>query len=127
MKIKYRDDGRDFVSVTEFIAIHLTFSVLHSMLTYYVMYSLMYNLEIEFCNIDNDISDINIANCKIIGVQYLSWCIIAMWAIFIEMVIYLAYYKDVIFSFITCANYIGMLMYLLNPDDDNVKIDGYPN
>jgi hypothetical protein len=48
-KIKYKDDGRDYVRLIEFLAIHVTFSILHSCLSYYVVYSLMYNLEELLC------------------------------------------------------------------------------
>jgi hypothetical protein len=45
-----------------------------------------------------------------------------MVALAIEMCIYLAYYKDVIFSLITLANYVGMLVNMYYPDSNVVSI-----
>lgn len=121
-KIKYKDDGRDYVRLIEFLAIHVTFSILHSCLSYYVVYSLMYNLELLFCSNTIDPESyaaqtvIDVNGCSIIGISYITWNIFAMIVLAIEMCIYLAYYKDVIFSMITLANYIGMLLNIEYPD-----------
>jgi hypothetical protein len=64
--IKYKDDGRDYVRFIEFLAIHVTFSILHACLSYYVVYSLMDNLEAIFCNVNGNALDI--AECKVFGV-----------------------------------------------------------
>jgi hypothetical protein len=39
-RIIYRDDGRDYVKLKEYISIHVTFSVLHSWITYFVIFNL---------------------------------------------------------------------------------------
>jgi hypothetical protein len=36
-RVKYLDDGRDYVSFKEFIAVHVTFSVLNCWITYFVI------------------------------------------------------------------------------------------
>lgn len=64
----------------------------------------------------DSLSYIDITDCPIIGIQYLTWNIFALIIIAIEMCIYLAYYKDVIFSLITLANYVGMLVNIEYPD-----------
>jgi hypothetical protein len=104
-KIKYKDDGRDYVSLKEFLSIHFTFSVLHACLTYYVIYSLMANLELQFC-INQE------QPCMLLGIEFITWNVFALIIIAIEMSVYLAYYKDVIFCFITLANYVGMAVYI---------------
>lgn len=38
-KVKYLDDGRDYVSFKEFFSIHITFSVINSWMTYFVIYT----------------------------------------------------------------------------------------
>ena len=43
-KIKYLDDGRDYVTWKEFISIHISFSVLHCCLSYYVIYNYVSSL-----------------------------------------------------------------------------------
>lgn len=45
-----------------------------------------------------------------------------MLALALEMSIYLAYYKDVIFAMITLSNYVGMFVNLLYPDGNEVSI-----
>ncbi len=122
--IKYKDDGRDYVRFIEFLAIHVTFSILHSCLSYYVVYSLMDNLEAIFCNVKNisGVVYLDIPDCTIMGIKYYTWTIFAMIALATEMCIYLAYYKDVIFALITLANYVGMLVNMYYPDSDVVSL-----
>lgn len=103
-RIKYLDDGRDYVSLKEFCSIHATFSVLNSWLSYFVMYNFFQS--IKFWG--------NITSIKV-ELEHLS--IIAMVAMMFETVVYLSYYKDVIFASITLLNYIGMLVH--NFDDTN--------
>lgn len=38
-KIKYKDDGRDYVRPIEFISIHMTFSILHAWITYLAVFN----------------------------------------------------------------------------------------
>lgn len=38
-KVIYKDDGRDYVSKKEFVSIHVTFSVLHSWITYFCIFN----------------------------------------------------------------------------------------
>jgi len=38
-RVKYMDDGRDYVSFKEFLSIHVTFSVLNSWMSYFVIFN----------------------------------------------------------------------------------------
>ena len=107
-RIKYLDDGRDFVSVKEFLSVHCTFSVLNSWTTYFFCYNVFVYLQkiIGSGTKNNEFID-----------DYMA--IIAILLMAFESTIYLAYYKDVIFSFITLFNIIGM--YLFNYDTRNSK------
>lgn len=97
-KVKYLDDGRDYVSFMEFLAIHVTFSVLSCWMTYFVTYNLFSVIKIV-----DEITDVNLA------LETVS--IIAMVIQMFESTVYLAYYKDVIFASVTLLNYIGMYMH----------------
>jgi hypothetical protein len=97
-KVKYLDDGRDYVSFMEFLAIHVTFSVLSSWMTYFVTYNLF-----SLIKIVDEITDVNLA------LETVS--IIAMVIQMFESTVFLAYYKDVIFASVTLLNYIGMYMH----------------
>jgi hypothetical protein len=100
-RIKYLDDGRDYVSIKEFFSVHCTFSVINSWTTYFLCYNLfVYLLKFNQFKLFDD---------------YMS--VVVMILMVFESTIYLAYYKDVIFSLITLMNYIGM--YLFNFDARN--------
>lgn len=104
-RIKYLDDGRDYVSIKEFFSVHCTFSVINSWTTYFLCYNLfVYLQEKVFKRYQDTPFD-----------DYLS--IVVMILMVFESTIYLAYYKDAIFSLITLMNYIGM--YLFNFDRRN--------
>lgn len=101
-RIKYLDDGRDYVSSKEFLAIHVTFSVLNSWMTYFVIFNFF-----QFVKNWNGIIVID---------EELEYAgIIAMVIMMFETTVYLAYYKDVVFAMVTLLNYIGM--YIHNYDD----------
>lgn len=102
-KVKYLDDGRDYVSSKEFIAIHVTFSVLNSWMTYFVIYNFFSVIKLL-----DDITEVNLA------IETVS--VIAMVIMIFECTVYLAYFKDVIFAMVTLLNYIGM--YLHNYEGD---------
>jgi hypothetical protein len=105
-RIKYLDDGRDYVSIKEFFSVHCTFSVINSWTTYFLCYNLFVYLKEVFVGDQFKLLD-----------DYMS--IVAMILMVFESTIYLAYYKDAIFSLITLMNYIGM--YLFNFDHRNKK------
>lgn len=111
-KIKYLDDGRDFVSWIEFLSIHCSFSVLHCCLSYYVIYNYVTSL----AYIIDDYFDGEYKCHRCLVFTYEEWSIIGMLLLFLEMTVYLAYYKDVIFGTFTSLNYIGMYLYQMNPD-----------
>jgi hypothetical protein len=97
-KVKYLDDGRDYVSSMEFLAIHVTFSVLNSWMTYFVIYNFFSVIKIL-----DQITDVNLA------IETVS--VIAMVIMIFESTVYLAYYKDIIFAMVTLLNYIGMYLH----------------
>ena len=95
-KIKYEDDGRDYVSFKEYLAIHVTFSILYSCLSYYVAYSISLFVKDFITKHNYFMLDYNTLN------------VLLMLCFEVEMVIYLTYYKDVIFALITLTNFVGM-------------------
>lgn len=46
------------------------------------------------------------------------WGIVAMVIMLIEMSMYLAYFKDVVFACVTLVNYVGMYIYVTRLPDD---------
>lgn len=44
-KVIYKDDGRDYVDFKEFISIHVTFSVLHSWVTYFLIFNFFRSMD----------------------------------------------------------------------------------
>jgi len=107
IRIKYKDDGRDYVTFAEFVTIHMLFSYLNAWITYQTLYTFLWNL--------NDWTEYHNkgANEFIDTRYYLKDSTIpakiGFVVIFIEMSINLTYFKDVVFSLCTLINYIGML------------------
>lgn len=102
-RVKYLDDGRDYVSMKEFLAIHVTFSVLNCWITYFVIFNFF-----QFVKIWSGLERFN---------EYLEYAgIVGMVVIMFETTVYLAYYKDVIFAMVALLNYIGM--YIHSYDDE---------
>jgi hypothetical protein len=107
------DDGRDYVSVKEFFSVHVTFSVLNSWITYFAIFNLFVYLRdyifiktAEFVHVNNFLSNV------------------AMTVMMFEATVYLAYYKDIMFAFITLLNYIGMYLYntdVISPHEGSEK------
>lgn len=111
LKVKYLDDGRDYVSIKEFFSVHVTFSVLNSWMTYFFCYILFVFLEKAIWGPDK----------PSIGQEYMA--ITVMVIMMFETTVYLAYYKDVIFAIITLFNYIGMyLNYYLEKENKTEEI-----
>ena len=93
------------MTVTEFITIHMLFSYLNAWITYQLIYTLLWNIEsIEERNTTDPYHDIDSYYRKTSTIP----AKIAFIVIFFEMSINLTYYKDVVFSFCTLINYIGM-------------------
>jgi hypothetical protein len=105
-RVKYLDDGRDYVSSKEFLAIHVTFSVLNSWMTYFVIFNLFSVIRI----LEGEVILYVNLTIELLG-------IIAMVVMIFECTVYLAYYKDVVFAMVTLLNYIGM--YIHNFEDHN--------
>ena len=111
--MKYLDDGRDYVSFKEFLSIHVTFSVLNSWMTYFVIFNFF-----SFVKIWGKINYID-QELEFFG-------IIAMVIMMFETVVYLAYYKDVIFAMVTLLNYIGMYIHNYEEKHETGPIDELP-
>ncbi len=43
-RVKYKDDGRELVSMVEFITIHVTFPILNAWISYMLAYQIMITL-----------------------------------------------------------------------------------
>ena len=112
-RVKYLDDGRDYVSFKEFLSIHVTFSVLNSWMTYFVIFNFF-----SFVKIWGKINYID-QELEFFG-------IIAMVIMMFETVVYLAYYKDVIFAMVTLLNYIGMYIHNYEEKHETGPIDELP-
>ena len=76
----------------------------------------MSNIESQFCPPPPTDIDGPPYSCAIFGIDFMTWNILALVIIAIEMSIYLTYYKDVVFCFVTLTNYIGMVVYIKYPD-----------
>lgn len=107
LKIKYRDDGRDYVSVKEFFAIHVTFSVLHSWLTYCTLFTFFVSVS-YFFGIVNLNAEEKQSHMILHTFNVADWSQFSLVMLFVEMMIYLAYYKDLVFSLVTLSCYIGI-------------------
>ena len=113
-KIKYKDDGRDYVSLKEFLAIHMTFSVLHAWCTYFMVFNFFQSLSLILEQ------ETNKHLLEMLSIEVM--VIIALTLMLIEMCIYLAYYKDIIFSLVTLINYVGMLTYHMSNQEYDESI-----
>lgn len=102
-KVVYKDDGRDYVTFSEYVSINCTFSCLHSWVTYFCIFS-FFKSYFDWEGIENnDYEKLKQLDIGIIGV-------FAMALMFIEMTIYLVYRKDVIFGLMTLADFVGMYL-----------------
>ena len=117
-RIKYLEDGRDYVSEKEFVSIHMTFSLLHSLLSYYLVYNFISSIGF----IIDEFVQQNVMSSTELIFSYEVWSIWGLLFLFLEMSVYLTYYKDVIFSLVTIFNYIGMQINIRDPDNKPRKI-----
>lgn len=114
--MKYKDDGREFVSVLEFITIHCTFPLMNAWVTEQLFYQIS-SLFIQTCPFSQRLQP-NYFWCAqgyIVQTrqqyQYslFNWfAYVAYSVITCENLIYLAYYKDVIFSTAVILEYSSM-------------------
>jgi len=118
-RVKYKDDGRDLVTVADFVALHVTFPFINA----WVSYQIVYVSSIALCAMCPDKgakgSKDDWSFCKKYVTAdtarfYYILCVqpskAAFALIFVEMSLYLTYYKDVIFSLLTLVNFVGMLI-----------------
>ena len=115
---KYKDDGRDLVSGVDFVSIHCTFPAMNAWVTYQTLYvflmtlsavcpekaqSWQKNLSYDWCNKWQGLDE---------NLYYYAMLVIpskvCFILIFVEMAIFITYYKDVVFAFITFTNFCGM-------------------
>lgn len=117
--MKYKDDGRDLVTVADFVALHVTFPFINAWVTYQIVYV----ASIALCAMCPDQGMPNSPNDWYFCQRYVTpdaarfyyiLCVepskAAFLLIFIEMSIYITYYKDVMFSLLTLVNFVGMLI-----------------
>jgi hypothetical protein len=117
--VKYKDDGRDVVTMIDFLSIHVTFPYISAWVTYQIVYT----ASIALCALCPDegssISPNDMAFCakfQTTDVKRFYYYLtvetskVAFVLIFVEMSIYLTYYKDIVFSFTTLVNYTGMFI-----------------
>ena len=116
ISVKYKDDGREFVTVLEFITIHCTFPALNAWLTYQLLYqtaqiitaSCPYSQRLNppyfYCTkgLDTETPEQYNYNC----VRWFGF--LAYFIITCENMIYLAYYKDVMFCLCVILEFSSM-------------------
>lgn len=101
LKIKYRDDGRELVTWLEFATIHCTFPFLNAWISYYLAY------QISICIF-------TILKTKGALLQKLG--ISLYFVLTLENLVYLAYFKDVMFCSAVVAEFCGMFYFANKPD-----------
>jgi hypothetical protein len=123
LPIKYKDDGRDVVSGTDYVCIHVPISFMNAWATYFFLYSSFVSFS-ELCQYPvQGYSDVTHSFCPIASADsevlpyqqyYYNMFLGPSEACFIlilaEAVIYLAYYKDIIFTSVVFCNFMGMLV-----------------
>lgn len=126
-KIKYRDDGRELVTGWQFLNNHVSFAVINAWCSYQMYYSFVNSLEVlcepSFSYVSNDTTS-PFDYCHLVGTKIDTYefpltlyyytmlpnvCKVCYLLIFIEMVINLAYWKDIIFSSAVLLIFGGML------------------
>ena len=104
VRIKYHDDGHDFVSRAEFLCLHVTYSVFHSWVTYCCFYTAFLAVAVL-----NDYQSQPDKHKRLfMGAHIENWAVAAMVFMSIEMTIYVAYYKDVVFAGMNVLLSIGV-------------------
>lgn len=111
--MKYKDDARDVVSAFDFLTIHVTFSVMNAWLTYmmfFVTFTTMTSL-CPFKAVKPPVFCGSLDKLTEDEYYYVMFNLPSKFAflwLLMEMSMFLAYYKDVIFSFTTLLLYSGM-------------------
>ena len=117
--LKYKDDGRDVVSVADFFTIHVTFPAINAWITYQMYYCVMVTVA-------------TLCDTKLFSLYDSSFCIeyqgagydkrLVYWytqmvplsvivfaLLFVEASVNLTYYRDCVFSSTVFCIYLGML------------------
>ena len=120
--LKYKDDGRDVVTLLDFLTIHCTFPAINAFISYQLYFCLMLTattvcdttylkqLETQFCTEYENIPNIEYMKRYTYFYSYLrvpSYIVFSL--LFVEASINLTYYKDCIFAMTTLLIFIGML------------------
>jgi hypothetical protein len=104
-KVIYKDDGRDLVTMREFICVNFTYSALHQWVTYMTVFTL-FKSTVDSLGLtegsDSDSGKFDIVS--ILGV-------VSMTIMFLETSIYISYKKDILFSLMSLIDFIGIYVY----------------
>jgi len=82
----------------------MTFSVLHAWITYFMVYNFFQSFK-AFLGTNNG----TMPWLELVSIEVMAEVVFTL--MLVEMCLYLAYFKDVIFSLVTLINYIGMYIY----------------
>ena len=117
--VKYKDDGRDLVTGWDFVTIHVTFPFINA----WVSYQIVYVATVAFCALCPDAGSANSVSdwyfCEnyqtsdsTLFYYFLTAQIskVLFFLIFVEMSIYITYYKDVMYALVTLVDYVGMFV-----------------
>jgi len=114
--LKYKDDGRDVVSLADFITIHATFPAINAWVSYQLYFSVLATAATicdTFENLDQVCMDYSSRGSDekrlfFYGI-FIVPSIVVFILLFVESSINLTYYKDCIFAFTTFCLLCGML------------------
>ena len=118
--LKYKDDGRDVVSVADFFTIHVTFSAINAWITYQMYYCIMVTFatlcDTKLFPLYDSGFCIQYRSLKGYDKHVVYWynemvplSIIVFAFLFVEASVNLTYYRDCVFSSTVFCIYMGML------------------
>jgi hypothetical protein len=122
-RVKYKDDGRELVSLIEFITIHVTFPILNAWISYMLAYQIMITLAqscpwtgnplqtqpFRFCA-----GDQNLGRSEYYYSLFFEPAKVLYLVLVAETLINLAYYKDVVFGAAVAVEFAGILNNSIN-------------
>jgi len=126
--VKYRDDGRELVTWLEYLTIHTTFPFLNAWASYYLTYTisvLMITMcpysrpdlkDKIWCNGDYSLPEKQYEFSIFTWTAYFAYALLTC-----ENMIYLAYYKDVAFSFAVVGEFCGMFYFAKQTEQSDVQ------
>jgi hypothetical protein len=98
------------VSRAEFLSVHINFSMIHAWVSYLILFSMFVGAR-EIYHYQNYVigEPSNFIKFSIEG-----WAVIGLIFMAVEMSIYIAYYKDIMFAFINVTVFIGIYFSLFS-------------